>query len=136
LKWGALIPKVINSCLTNTPPVIYQNGKRTRDFTFVTDTVQGIIGVAKHAKSGEVVNIGSGDEVSVQWVLETICKLMKSTGKYNYQTQRAGDVSQLVCCNDKARKMFNYSPKVGLLEGLQKTIDYYTVLYNSKTVRS
>ena len=136
LKWGALIPKVINSCLTNTPPVIFQNGKRTRDFTFVTDTAKGIIGVAKHAKSGEVVNIGSGKEVSVQWMVETICKMMNYTGKYDYKVQRAGDVSQLVCDNTKAKKMFNYSPKVELLEGLKETIDYYaTELYYSQTVR-
>jgi UDP-glucose 4-epimerase len=136
LKWGALIPKVINSCLTNIPPVIFKNGKRTRDFTYVTDTVKGIIGVARYAKSGEVVNIGSGREVSVQWVLETICKMMDYKGKYDYQVQRAGDVSQLVCDNDKAVEMFNYSPKVELEEGLRRTIDYYIKLHNSKGICS
>ena len=132
LKWGALIPKVINSCLTNTPPVIFQNGKRTRDFTYVTDTAKGIIGVAKHAKSGEVVNIGSGREVSVQWVLETICKMMNYKGKYDYQVQRAGDVSQLVCDNSKAKKMFGFKTTIELEDGLKETIDYYRKSFSNK----
>ena len=128
IKWGALVPKVISTILQGGKPVIYQNGKRTRDFIYVTDTAKGIIGVAKHAKSGEVVNIGSGIEMSVMGMLLKICELMKYKGKIDYQKQRAGDVSQLVCDNDKAVLMFNFSPKVGLEEGLRRTIDYYREL--------
>jgi UDP-glucose 4-epimerase len=135
LKWGALIPKVINTILQGGKPVIFKNGKRTRDFIYVTDTAQGIIGVAKHAKSGDVVNIGSGHEVSVMWMLEKISEMMSYKGKFDYQIQRPGDVSQLVCDNEKAVEMFKFNPKVGLEEGLRKTIDYYYSLFIDKAVR-
>lgn len=136
LKWGALIPKVISTIIKGGNPVIFQNGKRTRDFIHVKDTAQGIIGVAKYAKSGDVVNIGSGKEVTVMDMLLKICKMMGYKGKYDYVTQRPGDVSQLVCDNRKAKKMFGFKTTIGLEEGLRETIDYYIDLLTPKTVRS
>lgn len=134
VKWKALIPNIIDCILNNRPPLIFRGGKRTRDFTYVTDTAQGIIGVAKHAKSGEVVNIGSGKEIAIEYILEKICKMMDYKGKINYQDERAGDVSQLVCDNNKAVLMFNFSPKIELEEGLRRTIKYYS-LYDIQSVR-
>ena len=134
LKWGALIPKIINTILQGEKPIIFRNGKRTRDFIYVTDTVKGIIGVAKYAKSGDVVNIGSGIEVTVMEMLLKICKMMDYKGEYDYQVQRLGDVSQLCCDNTKARKMFGFKPEVGLEEGLRKTIEYYVDLHSIKAI--
>jgi UDP-glucose 4-epimerase len=136
LKWGALIPKVINTILQGGKPIIFKNGKRTRDFIYVTDTAKGIIGVAKHAKAGEVVNIGSGVETTVMDMLLKICKMMESKSKFDFQVQRPGDVSQLICDNRKAREMFGFKPEVKLEDGLRRTIDYYTDLHYSKTIRS
>jgi len=136
LKWGALIPKVICTILKGGKPVIYKNGKRTRDFIFVTDTAQGILNVAKHAKPGDVVNIGYGVETTVMDMLLRICKMMGYKGKFDFQVQRPGDVSQLQCDNSKARKMFNFKPKVGLEEGLRRTIDYYMDLYSDPDFRA
>ncbi len=136
VKWKALIPNIIDCILNKRPPMIFKGGKRTRDFIYIDDCVEGIIGVAKHAKSGEVVNIGYGEEYSVQYVLEKICKLMDYKGKINYQDERAGDVSQLVCDNDKAVLLFNFSPKIELEEGLRRTIDYYTKLHHFEAIRS
>jgi UDP-glucose 4-epimerase len=134
LKWGALIPKVINTILKGGKPVIFKNGKRTRDFIYVTDTVKGIIGVAKYAKSGEVVNIGYGKEITVMDMLLKICKMMDYKGEINYQQQRPGDVSQLCCDNTKAKKMFGFKPEVGLDEGLKRTIKYYVDLHFAKVI--
>lgn len=131
LKWGALIPKVINTILQGGKPIIFKNGKRTRDFIYVTDTVKGIIGVAKYAKSGEIVNIGSGKEVTIMDMLLKICKMMGYKGKYDYQIQRPGDVSQLCCDYSKARKMFGFKAEVGLEEGLKRTIKYYVDLHST-----
>lgn len=134
LKWGALIPKVISTIILGGKPVIYQNGKRTRDFIHVRDTAQGIIGVAKYAKSGDIVNIGSGKEISVMGILLKICRMMGYKGEYDYQVQRPGDVSQLVCDNSKANKMFGFKITIGLEEGLRETIDYYIDLFANKAV--
>jgi len=125
VKWGALIPKVINTILEGKKPVIFKNGKRTRDFIYVTDTAKGIIGVAKHAKPGDIVNIGSGKEVTVMDMLLRICEMMDYRGKFDYQTQRLGDVSQLCCDSSKAKKMFGFKPEVSLEDGLRRTIAYY-----------
>jgi UDP-glucose 4-epimerase len=134
LKWGALIPKVINTILQGGKPVIFQNGKRTRDFIHVRDTAQGIIGVAKYAKSGDIVNIGSGVEVTVMYMLLRICEMMNYKGKFDYQKQRPADVSQLCCDSTKAKKMFGFKTSIGLEEGLRETIDYYTKLHLCKTI--
>ena len=134
LKWGALIPKVINTILQGGEPIIFKNGKRTRDFIYVTDTVKGIIGVAKYAKSGDVVNIGYGKEITVMDMLLRICKMMGYEGKFDYQKQRPADVSQLCCDNTKARKMFGFKPLIPLEEGLRETIKYYVDLYSHKII--
>lgn len=128
LKWGALIPKVINTILQGGKPIIFKNGQRTRDFIYVTDTAKGIIGVAKHAKSGDVVNIGYGVETTVMDMLLRICKMMDYKGKFDYQKQRPADVSQLHCDNRKAKKMFGFKPEMGLEQGLRRTIAYYNDL--------
>ena len=134
LKWGALIPKVINTILQGGKPIIYQNAKRTRDFIYVTDTVKGIIGVAKYAKSGDIVNIGTGIETTVMEMLLKICKMMRYRGKFDYQKQRPADVSQLCCDNTKAKKMFGFKPSISLEEGLRETIKYYVDLYSHKII--
>lgn len=126
LKWGALIPKVINTILQGGKPIIFKNGKRTRDFIYVKDTAKGIVGVAKYAKSGDVVNIGSGIEITVMKMLLKICKMMGYTGKFDYQKQRPADVSKLCCDSSKARKIFGFNPEVDLDDGLRETIQYYS----------
>lgn len=131
IKWGALIPKCVSHILSGKPPVIYKNTQRTRDFIYVEDTVRGIIGVAKHAKSGDIVNIGTGIETSVMEILKKICEMMNYKGVIDYQEQRVGDVSQLCANITKARKMFGFKPKVDLEEGLRGTINYYVKTYIS-----
>lgn len=125
VKWGALMPKCISNVLQNKPPLIFKGGQRTRDFIYVEDAVAGIIGVAKYAQTGDIVNIGTSMETSVMSVLEKICKLMNYKGKIDYQEQRPADVSQLCADITKSREMFGFNPRINLDEGLKRMIDYY-----------
>ena len=76
--YGEVIPKFLIRVLNGLPPVIYGDGKQTRDFTYVSDTVRGIL-MAAHSEAllGQVVNIARGCEVSVR---ELACLIPETAG--------------------------------------------------------
>ena len=125
LSWGAVIPKTITKILQGEQPVIFKDGKQSRDFVYVKDIVNGIIGVYKHAQAGDLVNIGSGVETPINELVALIAKLAGYKGKIKYEKQRVADVSRLCANTYKARQMFGFKAQTPLEEGLKKTIAYY-----------
>lgn len=125
-SYAGVIPLTIRRILNGKPPVIFGTGHQTRDYTFVTDTVEGIIGVfGANAARGRVVNVASGREVTIERIIETIASLMKYKGEIAYKPARPGDVLRHRGDISLARKLFNYRPNVTLVEGLTKTITWY-----------
>ena len=136
LHWGAVIPKTIHKILTGQSPIIYKDGKQTRDFVFVKDVVKGVIEVAKLEEKGLVVNIGTGVETRITDLVMMICKMLDYKGKIDYQEQRVADVSRHCADATLLQKLTGYYPATELEDGLRETIDYYTKLYPNKAVRS
>lgn len=100
-----------------------------RDFTFVSDTVSGFIAAAEAASvEGEEVNLGTGREISVGDLVALIGQLMKCTPVVESRDERirpeASEVDRLCAQNERARRVFGWSPQVTLEEGLQHTIDW------------
>src|SRR5574341_870722 len=101
----------------------------TRDLTFVTDTVKGFLKFAESDKTlGEVVNIGSGFEVSIEELVELVGKTLNKNIKLYSQKERKrpsqSEVARLISNSNKALKLLNWSPRVKLLDGLAKTIGW------------
>jgi UDP-glucose 4-epimerase len=135
LNWGAVIPKTINKILNGDQPVIFKDGKQTRDFVFVKDIVRAIIEITKKAESGLVVNIGTGVETPITDLVHTICRLMNYQGEVKYEEQRVADVSRHKADIDLLTSLTGFVPRVKLEEGLRETIDYYISIHSNKTVR-
>jgi UDP-glucose 4-epimerase len=112
--------------LKNEPPTIYGDGNQTRDFTFVEDTVSGIIASAEAKDTaGEDFNLGKGERCSVN---ELISLLIKTTGNAIepiYTKEMRGDVSHTWADITKAKKMLGYNPQISIEEGLQKFVAWY-----------
>ena len=106
----------------------------TRDLLYVEDTVAGIISAIGYKKSiGEVINIGSGYEISIKKLALKIgnilgVKIVFKRKKIRIRPKKS-EVSRLVASINKAKKILKWSPKIkgekGLTEGLKKTIEWF-----------
>ncbi len=125
-SYAGVIPLTIQRLLKGEAPMIYGDGKQTRDYSYVADTVEGIVGVFSCLDAkGRVVNIASGKEVSIMTLIKKIVKTMGYTGEIVHKPARPGDVLRHKGDISLARKLFDYAPRTGFDEGLKKTVDWY-----------
>ncbi len=126
-NYAGIIPIVVRRVLAGQAPVIYGDGEQTRDYSYVTDVVDGMVRVATtDAAHGMVVNIASGEEVSINRLVIGIATAMQYDGPIYYKPDRPGDVRRHVAGIERARALVAYRPVTSLEEGLQATIDWYT----------
>lgn len=121
-----IIPEIIRQISTNGNLKL-GNLKSSRDFTFVSDTACAILAATKEKKAiGEVINIGSGYDVTILKLANTILKLsnMKSKIIYDKNRKRPFDVNKLVCDNSKAKKILKWKPTISLEDGLKQTLTW------------
>ncbi len=102
----------------------------TRDFTFVKDTVHGLIRIADADEAiGEVVNIGTGGEISVGDLAKKIAALIDGNIQILSDEQRvrpgSSEVHRLCCDNTKAHRLLGWRPQYSLDEGLKETITWF-----------
>jgi UDP-glucose 4-epimerase len=122
-----VIPRFILRCLRGEPPTIYGDGSQTRDFTFVDDTVEGIVRAAECDQLvGDVVNVAFGREVSISQIAEQVQKQVGGTATgLHYMDARPGDVDRHYADITKARRLLDWSPRVELESGLARTIEWF-----------
>ena len=129
----AIIPTIITQILCNKE-IRLGSLYPTRDFTYIDDTINGFIKFAHNSKSiGEIINIGSGYEISIKDLISILFKITGkkieiSTDKERIRPKK-GEVDRLKAGNKKAAKILNWEPKysgkIGLERGLKKTIDWF-----------
>ena len=108
-------------------PVIYGDGKQTRDFTYVLDAVDGTILATEFEKSaGEIFNLGSGNRATVERVVEIMKKAMdKVEVEPIYERSRLGDVPDTYASIQKAKSMLGYEPKTSIGDGLKSFVAWF-----------
>ncbi len=124
----AVIPSIISQALTKDRLTL-GNTTPTRDFTFVTDTAEGFIKVAKSEKSvGMEINIGSGQEISIEDLIRKIISLVGRDIVVEHDKERVrpahSEVERLCADNTRARNVLGWLPKVSLTRGLEETISF------------
>jgi len=125
-QYAAVIPKFIGALLRREKPVIYGNGKQTRDFTYVDNVVEANLLAAKSEKGfGEVFNIACGKEISLNQLLQLLQEIIGVKIKPEYTAPRPGDILHSRAEISKAKKILNYTPKTELKEGLIKTVEWF-----------
>jgi nucleoside-diphosphate-sugar epimerase len=119
------LPQIIRGCLENRSfPA--SEGQQLRDFCYVQDIVEAVFAaLASPAAKGEVINIGSGQPVSIREMIEAVRKLVGQGvplfGKIAY---RRGENMELYADISKAKSLLHWEPKVTLTAGLKKTIQW------------
>jgi nucleoside-diphosphate-sugar epimerase len=110
--------RFIKAMLNDGNIEIYGDGEQTRDFTFISDAIEGNMLAMKSDAAGEVFNIGGGSRVSVNEVLEGIQKISGKAARIVYRDIQKGDVRHTLADTSKARKHLGYVPKIDLNTGL------------------
>lgn len=120
-RYSAVIPNFVNRVMGGLPPIIYGDGSQTRDFTYVSDTVEGMVLAAESdALVGDVVNIASGKETSVNELANIILKMFNAEHiKPIYHGSRIGDIQRHLGDISKAKKILGYKPKIPVEEGIR-----------------
>jgi len=125
-QYSAVIPKFIKALMKAEPPVIYGTGEQSRDFTFVDNVADINLLSAKAEKGfGEVFNVGCGEQISLNQLLDFLKDILKSDIKAEYKEARLGDVMHTRADVSKAGEFLNYTPKIGTKQGLIKTVEWY-----------
>jgi len=123
--YAAAIPIFIQKLLSHTPLMIHGDGKQTRDFVFVKDIARANIAAAESSEGdGEVINICSGNPISITDLVEILRHLIPGTPAPEYIAARAGDIYQSFGDPRLAKKLLNYQVDVDLSSGLKQTIDW------------
>jgi dTDP-glucose 4,6-dehydratase len=130
----AAIPTMITQVIINEKEINLGNLISKRDFSYVDDTVMGFVSCLSNKKCiGEVINLGSGYDFSMQEVLLIIEDILNKKLKVNVDQKRIrpekSEVNHLLSNNTKAKKLLNWEPqfkgKKGFEEGIRKTIEWF-----------
>ncbi|MFI0435953.1 MAG: SDR family NAD(P)-dependent oxidoreductase [Parachlamydiaceae bacterium] len=125
----AIIPTIITQIAAGKNTIELGNLKPTRDFTYVKDTCNAFIALAKREKPiGDVVNIGTHTEISIGNLFQMIASLMNRDVKVVEASVRHrpfhSEVSRLCCNPEKLKRLTGCYPNTPLEEGLKKTIEW------------
>jgi UDP-glucose 4-epimerase len=126
-KFRNVIPNFIESALKNKNIIITGTGNETRDFTYIDDTVNGIL-LAATKKNGinQIFNLGTGKETKIRTIAELIIKNTGSKSKIVYKKRRSFDpISRRRMNIDKASNLLHYNPEIDVTTGIQKTCHWF-----------
>ena len=115
--------KFAESVVRKKPITIFGDGKQTRDFTYVSDAVQGIVlALEKSEANGETFNIGTGVPSEINDLAELFLRFSNSQLPILYAPSRTGEVRESYADISKAKKLLGYVPKITLERGLNLEI--------------
>ncbi|MFX0141783.1 MAG: NAD-dependent epimerase/dehydratase family protein, partial [Candidatus Hodarchaeota archaeon] len=120
------IRKFFNNVLQNKPIKIYGDGNQIRDFTYISDIIDGLILAAEKKKiSGEVFNLGCSNPINVNRLVEKIYNIADKPENIEFLEKQKGDVEITYSNIEKAKKILKFNPKVNIDEGLNKTYEWH-----------
>ena len=131
----AVIPTIITQLASGVEKVALGDLRPKRDFNYVEDTCAGLLAVGTHPDTvGEVLNIGSGTDMSIAELFELICTIMDSAATYGLDETRTrpeeSEVFRLQCDCSKLQTMTGFTPEIPLEEGLRRTVEWFTAPEN------
>jgi dTDP-glucose 4,6-dehydratase len=121
---GRAVPAFMSQALRNEDVTIFGSGKQTRSFCYVTDLVDGIIRLML-SNVNDPVNIGNPQEMTIEEIARTIIRLTGSKSRIVYRPLPEDDPKVRQPDITRARTLLGWEPKVGLEEGLLKTLEYF-----------
>jgi UDP-glucose 4-epimerase len=135
---GEIIPRSIVRMLNGEAPVVFGKGDVTRDFFFVKDTARALVGLMQNEKAvGEIINIGTGVEISMKELMEVLIEEMELNDRMNirFEEDRPADVPRLWVNPSKFKALNGFENEMDFREGLKDTTAYYKTLKQTNELR-
>lgn len=123
---AGIIPATARRLKRGGRPMIQGDGEQTRDFIYVKDTVRGLIlAYERESSRGQIINLGTGQDISMNHLLQKICDFMGYTGEWDHQPARPSDVRRLCADITRARELLGFEPAMDFDQGIQETLSWY-----------
>ncbi len=130
-QYAAVIPRWITAALTVRKPIVYGDGKQTRDFVYIDDLLQGLWLAAEHPEAvGRVFNLASGRAYTLLELLQAIEEAVGSPLEPQFTAPRPGDIRHSFADIRAARGILGYEPRISLQEGIRRTLNAYREAMN------
>jgi nucleoside-diphosphate-sugar epimerase len=124
--YSGVIALFASALLAGRAPTIIGDGEQTRDFTYIANVVDGVLRAAEAPQaSGRVINVATGDRISVNRLFHTLRSLLGVDIAPLYAQARPGDVRDSQADIGLAREILGYAPLVSFEEGLRRTVEWY-----------
>ena len=126
-QYSGVISRFISALASGERPVIYGDGEQSRDFTYVSNVVEGNLRAAESERAvGRVINLATGRRTTLNELLDALKRITGRTDvQAEYREPRVGDVRHSLADITRARELLGFEPRVGLEEGLQKTLEWW-----------
>jgi UDP-glucuronate 4-epimerase len=119
------INKFVDLIEQGKPVPLYGDGSSKRDYTYITDVVDGILAALDSSLEFEIINLGNSTPVSLQDMVSTIAQVMKCRVERKHLEEQPGDVPLTYADIGKARKLLGYKPSVSFEEGIEYFVEWY-----------
>ena len=127
--YSAVIPLFITAMLTGNQPVIFGDGRQSRDFSYVANVVRAnLLAADAPGAAGHVFNVANGRSTDLLTLIDSLNELLGLDVKPRHEPARVGDVRESLADITQARKLLGYEPVVEFEEGLRRSIEYYRSL--------
>jgi GDP-L-fucose synthase len=130
LQTSHVIPALIRKCVeaqdnADDRIIVWGDGSPTREFLYVEDAAEGILLATEHYDGSEPVNLGSGQEISIKILVQTISRLTGFTGELVWDTSKPNGQPRRVLDTTRAAEYFGFRAHTDFTDGLRKTIAWY-----------
>ncbi|MCK4456642.1 MAG: SDR family oxidoreductase [Thermoplasmata archaeon] len=127
--YASVIPRFVTAIARGDRPQVFGDGKQTRDFIYVEDVVDAFtLAATATGAEGETFNVASGEGTSVLELLERVSGIVGSKTEPEFLAERPGDVKHSLADVSRAGSKLGFAPRVGIEEGLRRTVDYFMSL--------
>jgi UDP-glucose 4-epimerase len=124
--YSGVISLFITAMLAGRDPVIYGDGKQSRDFTYVANVVDGNLrALAARGLKGQAVNLATGRRTTLNALLKALARELGRPARATRQPARPGDIKHSLADVKQARRLLGYRPTVDFETGLRLTLDWY-----------
>lgn len=122
-QYAAAIPRFVSAYLRRAAPVVYGDGRQSRDFTYVANIVRAnLLAARAEGLAGQSVNVAAGRPRSVLELLDSIAEIFGYRIAPDHQPDRPGDIRDSHADTTLARELLGFAMEVDLVEGLRRTV--------------
>lgn len=109
----------------NQPITVFGNGSSSRDYTYITDTVAGVIACTEQEFGYEIINLGESETVELNRLIELLETDFKIKADIIHQPEQPGDVPITYANIEKAQRLLGYHPKTKIEDGIPKFMEWF-----------